>query len=241
MTDNRDMFKINDKEIKNFERDLKAFADRAYPFATKNTVNTAAFHAQKTARNDIKVKMVLRNRHALQSVQVDQANTLKVSRQAAVIGSTADYMEDQEFGTTIVSKGKKGVSIPTGYSAGQEGQSPRTRLPRKPNKLVNIRLKHSRKKLKTRRARNAARLREAASSGHKYIYLDLGRSEGIFKVIGGKRNPRIKMIHDLSRKSVSIPRNPWLKPAVDHTAVLIPKFYQSALIFQLKRNGLFKG
>lgn len=235
------MFKINTKEIKKFERDLKGFAHKAYPFATKNTVNTAAFRAQKLAKRDIEIKMVLRNSHARQSIQVEQSTTLKVSRQAAVIGSTADYMEDQEFGTTIVSKGKKGVSIPTGYSAGQEGQSPRTRLPRKPNKLVNIRLKHSRRKLKTRRARNAARLREAASSGHKYIYLDLGKSEGIFKVIGGKRNPRIKMIHDMSRKSVVIPRNPWLKPVVDTVQVLIPKIYRDALVFQLKRQGLFRG
>lgn len=234
------MFKINDKELKEFEKDLKAFAHRALPFATKNTLNQSVFHAQKLNKRDVAVKMILKNRFTERSIQVDQARTLNIRRQAATVGSTADYMEDQEFGTTKTKRGRRGTPIPTGWSAGQENQQSRTRVPRRANKLLNIRLAHRRTKAKNRRQRNVMAIKQAATTGNKYVFLDLGRREGIFKVIGGKRRPRIKMVHDLSHDSVTIPRNPWHKPGVDATIVRLPEFYRKSLVFQLKRHNLFK-
>lgn len=228
------MIKIDDKEIRKFERELKAFAHRAYPFATKNTLNKTAFHAQKLIRRDLAVKMVLRNKFTIQSIRVEQTKTLNLRNQASVVGSTADYMEDQEFGVTKQKKGIEGVPIATGYAAGQQGHQPRTRLPRKPNKLRNIRLRNK------RRQNNIQIIHDAAISNNKFIFLNLGRTKGIFKVIGGKRKPRIKMIWSLTQQSIVIPRNPWLKPAVDTAAISIPKFYRDALIFQLRRLNLFK-
>lgn len=235
------MFDINTKEIKEFERDLKAFAHRAYPFATKNTLNKSAFQAQKLTRGDMDTKMIQRNKFTKQSIQVDQARTLNVNRQAATVGSIADYMEDQEFGTVKRKQGKEGIAIATGYAAGQEGQEPRLRLPRKANKMMNIQLQRQRKRGSNRKQQNIIAIRQAATSGRKYVFLDLGRSKGIFKVIGGRRRPKIKMVHDMSRDSVVIPRNPWLKPVVDDVRVMMPGFYRDALVFQLKRQGLFRG
>ena len=235
------MIGVDDKEIKEFEKDLKAFAHRAYPFATKNTLNKSAFHAQGLARNGIDAKMIQRNKFTKQSIQVDQARTLNVNRQSASVGSIADYMEDQEFGTTKRKQGKEGVSIATGYAAGNQGQQPRMRLPRKANKMENIKLRRQRKRGSNRKQQNIIAIRQAATSGRKYVFLDLGRTKGIFKVIGGKRRPKIKMVHDMSRDSVVIPSNPWLKPAVDATRLVMPEFYRDALVFQLKRQGLFRG
>lgn len=235
------MFNVDPKQIKEYEKDLKAFAHRAYPFATKNTLNRSAFHAQKLARFSIETKMVNRNRFTKQSIQVEQARTLNVARQSSAVGSTQSYMADQEFGATKSKKGKRGVAITTGYAAGQEGQEPRTKLARKPNKMANIRLRRKRKKGKNRLQQNIIAIHEAAASGQKYVFLDLGRREGIFKVIGGKRRPKIKMVQDLSNESVDVPRNPWLKPVVDTTRSVMPTFYRDALVFQLRRQGLFRG
>lgn len=230
------MFKIDDREIKRLEGDLKAFASRALPFATKNTLNQAAFTAQRTAREDVAKTMTLRNRFTERSIQVEQTRTLNIRQQAAIVGSIADYMEVQEFGGTKSKTGKEGVAIPTAYSAGQgEGAQPRTRLPRKPNKLSNIRLQRSNKGRGSRRQRNLVAIKQAASSGSKYVFLDLGRRQGIFKVTGGKRRPKIRMVHDLSRDSVTIPRNPWLGPAVAATVPKIPRLYAASLRFQVKR------
>lgn len=236
------MLKIDDSEIKQMESDLKTFAERAFPFATKNTLNRSAFEGQKIARRNIDAKMTQRNKFSKQSVQVEQSRTLNVARQSSSMGSIADYMKDQEFGKIIKKSGKKGVPIATSYAAGQsEGAQPRTRLPRKANTLAAIQLRNKRTRSKTRRQRNLIVIKEAAQSGRKYIFLDLGRSKGIFKVVGGKRRPKIKMVWSMREQSVVVPRNPWLKPAADKVQKLMPEFYRDALKFQLKRQGLFKG
>jgi len=236
------MIKVNDEDVKQFESDLKTFAKRAYPFATKNALNKAAFVAQSIYRSNARSNMIHRNKFTNQSIQVEQARTLAVSRQASIVGSTAPYMLDQEFGKNITKKGDRGVPIATSYAAGQgEGSQPRTRLPRKANSMATIQLAKRRKRGKTKRQQNFILVREAAQSGRKYIFMDLGRKKGIFKVIGGKRRPRIKMIYDLSEKSVIIPANPMLKPAVDQTRKHMPGIYRKSLEFQLKRQGLFKG
>lgn len=234
------MLKINDKQIREYEKDLKTFASRAYPFASRHTINSAAFKAQSLARGNVRNDMVTRNKFTEQSIRVDKARTLAVSRQEATVGSIADYMETQEFGGTEESSGGKGVAIATSYSAGQEGDRPRTRLPRRPNKMANIQLQKRRKKGSTRKQQNFIAIREAATSGRKFIYLDLGRRRGLFKVTGGKRRPKIKMVHDLSRSSVSIPKQPWLAPAVRETEKFIPDIYSDALKFQLQRQRLFR-
>lgn len=235
------MFGVDTKSIKQMERDLKTFASKAYPFATRKTVNDAAFQAQRIARTDVKDNMTNRNRFTVQSIQVEQTRTLRVSRQASVIGSTADYMEDQEFGAVKSKTGKEGVQIATSYSAGQgENAQPRTRLPRKPNRMASISLQKRRKKGGSRKQQNFIAIRQAAATGRKFVFLDLGRRKGIFRVTGGKRRPKIKMVHDMTKQSVVIPKNPWLKPAFDEAASMLPAFYADALRFQLRRRNIFR-
>jgi hypothetical protein len=234
------MISVDDKQLKQYERDLKTFANRAYPYATRHTVNSAAFKARDIAQSNVRGNMVTRNKWTERSIQVGKTGTLNVQRQAAIVGSTEDYMETQEFGGTETSSSGKGVAIATGYSAGQEGQQPRTRLPRRPNKMAAIQLQKRRKKGTSRKQQNFIAVREAAASGRKFLYMDLGRRRGIFRVLGGKRKPRIKLVHDLTRSSVAIPRNPWLSPAVKETERYIPSIYRDALLFQLQRNKLFR-
>jgi hypothetical protein len=87
----------------------------------------------------------------------------------------------------------------------------------------------------TKRQRNLVAIKQAAGSGEKYVFLDLGRSRGIFKVVGGKRKPKINMVWDMSRRSVVIKRNPTMAPAVATTVKGAPVHYRKALVFQLRR------
>ena len=235
------MLKINDRQIREYEGDLKRFKMRAYPFATKATLNNAAWKARGFAQENIRNSMVTRNRFTVNSVLVEQTRTLNVSRQAATVGSIADYMETQEFGKTINRKGKHGVPIATSYSAGQgQNVQPRTRLPRKPNTMQAIQLRKQRK-TGSRKQRNYVAVKLAAESGSKFVFLDLGRRKGIFRVLGGKRKPRVKMVWSMGHRSVVVPANPWLAPAVRSTEQEIPRLYRDALRFQLRKQGLFRG
>ena len=230
------MVKFDDRDLKRLESDLKVLAKRAYPFATRHTVNASAFDARKTSQHIIGNKMVNRNKHAKQSVRVRQTKTLLVDEQEAAVGSIADYMEDQEFGAI-----KSKPTIATGYSAGQRGQRPRTRVPRRKNTMQHIRLRRRRKKGRSRAQRNLIAIRETAGTTNPFVYLKLQRSKGIFKVIGGKKRSKIRMVHDMTRSSVRIPANPWLRPAVLSTSKRIPTIYRKAMEFQAKRAGIFRG
>lgn len=236
------MFGLDSKDIKRLERDLKEFARDALPFATRKTLNDAAFQAQRIARADVGKNMTNRNRFTVQSIRVEQTRTLNIRRQESIVGSIADYMEDQEFGAVKSKTGKEGVAIPTPYSAGQGDKArPRTRLPRKPNKMSNIQLQRRRKKGSSRKQQNIVAIRQAAATGRKFLFLDLGRRKGIFRLTGGRRRTKIKMLHDMTNQSVVIPKNPWLKPAFDETTHMLPAFYSDALRFQLRRRNLFRG
>lgn len=235
------MFKLDTSELANLESDLKRFAGRAYPFATKQTLNKSAFEARKAIQGEISDKMIERNKFTGRSIQVEQTRTLNVNRQAAVVGSTADYMADQEFGGVKYKGGKEGTPIPTAYGAGQAMNSkPRTRLPRRANTLQNIQLQKRRGKGITRRQRNLIAIKQAAATGFKFVFLDLGRKKGIFRVIGGKRRPKLRMVYDLTEQSVVIPKTPTFAPAVKRTEAKMPGIYRDALLFQLKRHKLFK-
>ena len=234
------MFAINTNDVRKLEDDLKTFARKSVPFATRKTLNDSAFAARAIAQADVRESMVNRNRFTAQSIQVDQAKTLQISRQEAIVGSIADYMEDQEFGAIKSKTGNEGVQIATSYSAGQgENGQPRTRLPRKANTMAQIQLSKRRSKGTGRKQRNLVAIKQAAATGRKYVFLDLGKSKGIFKVIGGKRRPKIKMVHDMTRESVVIPKNPWLKPAFDEALRMQPAFYADALRFQARKHNLF--
>jgi hypothetical protein len=236
------MIEINDKAIKTLEADLKAFAGKAFPFASRNALNRGAFQARSEWQSQIDDKLVQRNKFTRSSIRVETTRSLVVHQQAAVVGSVAPYMDETEFGGTKRAKGKKGVPIATSYAAGQGDAPARTRLPRRDNKLANIRLKRQRGvTAKSKLQENFLRVKLAAEAGDRFVYLDLRRGPAIFRVLGSKERPRIRMVHDLSRRSVVIPATPTLAPAVAATRRAMPTLYRAALTEQLQRGGLFRG
>lgn len=245
------MFKHDISKIEKYEDDLKKFAERAYPFATREMLNNTAFNAQDRIRAEIKRKFTLRNTHTRRSIEVEKAGTLNVRNQMSVVGSTAPYMEDQEFGTVITKKGKKGVPIPTSVASG-EGRSaiPRRRLPTRVNKLKSIELsRRGSKRFKTRKQEVFLKTLFAARSGSKYVFLDTTRKQAIYRIKGRGRidkkgritGIKMDMVWDLTRDAVSLSRSPTIFPMAIESQKQQPFFYVKALEFQLKRQGLFKG
>lgn len=241
------MFQIHDRELKELEKDLQVFAKRAYPFATKNTLNRAAFNARQYAQENIGREFTERNKWTRQSIRVEQTRSLNIRSQMSAFGSTLDYMEKQEFGGITTMTGDKGVSIPTAYAAGQEGQQPRTRLPRKANRMNNIVLSHRKRRAKNRKPALVFAVQDAVRTGRRYVFLELGQRQGIFRVVGGRKGfkrgwpkgAKLKMVQDMTRQSTPVPRTPTIGPAHQQAAQDIPELYAQALRFQAKRHGLF--
>ena len=236
-----------DKETKQLEKELGILRDRAFPFATKETLNRTAFIAQKRYKREIKKELVTRNKFTEQSIRVEQAKGLNIRNQMSIVGSVAHYLETVEFGGIKTPRGRTGVPIASSYSSGEgRGAQPRKRLPRKPNKMRNIRLKHKKQKAKSKRQATLIKIKNAVNTGNRTIYLDLpGRGEGIYKVVGGRKGAtkgaRLEMLWGMSETSVVIPKQPLLKPAYDHAVRLMPRVYRDSLRFQIKKSMLFRG
>jgi hypothetical protein len=188
--------------------------------------------------------MILRNTWSERSILVRKANRQTME---AATGSTQQYMETQEIGGQEDATGKHGVAIPTSVASGEgRGAKPRQKLVRRPNKVSNITLarKANRGRM-TRKQQLLVKVSTAVNSGNRVIFHDFGggKKKGLFRVKGGRRGTkrgwpkgaRLEMLHDLSRKSVNIPRNPWLMPVANKQAQQLPRYYAAALERQLRR------
>ncbi len=232
---------FDDKELKRFEASLIKMRRKALPFATRDTVNTAAFQTREVAQDNIRRTMVTRNRWTVGSVKVEKSRTLQMSRQEASVGTGLDYLELQEFGGTKRSKGRRGVPIATGVASGEgENARPRRKVPTRSHRLSVIKLSRGRMKAANRRQRNLLTVKQALETKRKFVYLDLGRRKGIFKVTGSKKKSRVRMVWSMGKRTVSIPANPWLNPAARTVARRMPGIYRKALKKQLIRHRIFK-
>ena len=239
------MFEITDKEIKDLENKLAIMRHKSIPFATKYVINGAARDARAGYQKEIDRDLIQRNKFTRGSIRFEQTKTLDINRQVSVVGSIAPYMGEQEFGGTKRPKGKHGVPIPTSYSAGQGRNSrPRTKLPKKPNKIRNIRIKRGRRVPVNPKQAILFKVQDAVTSGTRTFYHRFpGRSEGLFRVVGGRKKfkrgwpvgARLEMLHGMKKRSVTIPKTPMLGPAHAAAASRIPEEYKKALLFQIKR------
>lgn len=244
------MITVDTEELKQLESDLQTFAERAFPFAARATLNVAAFEARERIQAGMRKKMTMRNTFTMKSVQVDKARTLRVKDQEAVVGTIAPYMDEQEFGGVKTKKGKHGVPLPTTAATGEgRGARPRKRLPRASNKFAKIRLnKTSKRGFKSRKQEIFVKVLMAARSGHKVVFLDNKGTKALYRIKGRGRldkNGRITgikmdMIYELGHTSVRIPRTNIFLTATRAVEKSMPGIYRDALIFQLKRQGLFE-
>lgn len=222
-------------------RDLDKFRRQAVPYGIRNGLNATAFEARGIYIETARSKMTLRNTFTERSIQVDKASGLNVRTMESRVGSVAPYMDEQERGTTETAQGKHGVPIPTSFSAGQGlRRQPRTKLVQRPNRLPAIHLTNRSGRATSRAQRNAIAIRRALTSGNRYVFLDIrnlhgGRRKGIYRLQGTKSGLKVRLIWDLSERSVRVPTNPMFLHTVISTMNVAPKIQAAAIVQQMRR------
>lgn len=227
------MFEIDSKQLKRLEDTLGEVAEYGIQHAQRNTVNDYAFGTQRQAKQNIREQFVNRNRWTERSVRVDKATRFVDSSE---VGSTEDYMREQEFGARTPSP----LHVPTPAASGESVRAnKRLRPVRRANRMNNINLKGRSRRGGglTRKQQNIVAVRQAADEGRKFVYLDRGKRKGIFRLYGGKRRPRTRLVQDLSRRVRVVPRNQWLEPAADKVMARAGELYYHRLAQQLRRAG----
>ena len=235
------MIKLSQRDARKLEKALETFTESGFPKAVEDTLNRAAFDTRRRSLRAVGEQMITRNAWTRKSIQVERVTPAPVDQMRSEVGSVAPYMATQEFGGTKTRSGSEGVPIATSWSAGEAlGARPRKRLPRRPNQMTQIQLRGNAVRARNRKQRNAIVVRQAARKRQRFVFLDLGRRKGIFKVIGTRERPEVRMVHDMSRASVIIPKNPWLRPAFEAVAQELPAQYVRSLRFQARRHQLFR-
>jgi hypothetical protein len=212
------------------EKKIGKFTKLGLPIAQQKTMDRGAGATKVNAQRRVKRDMILRNKWTMNSIRVEKSKGLFRTQTPAKVGSVQPYMADQEFGGISRSKGKQGKRITTTYASGEgENARPRRRRAKGKNQIRKIRLQNKSYKGKTKMQKAIIAIKQAAPKGRgKHVYLDMPWTKGkkgIFKVMGGKRRPRIKMVHSLKKRSVVVPKRPWLKPSVAAIVPLMPTFY----------------
>lgn len=233
-------FTLDQRQVRALADGLKAANEKAVPYAVRDALNTTAFEARKEWQSQLRAKMILRNKWTVGSLRVVKATGTALRTMQSQVGSLVPYMAVQEDGGSERAKGKHGVPIPTTTAAGQSLKAAkRTRQVTKRNWQSAIHL--SGKVTGTRPRRNAVALRVALKSGG-VAFLDLGRRKGLFRVTGSKngKSMRIRMIWDMSRKSVLTKPHPTLGPTVKVIEGKAPAIQTAALQRQFDRLVLSK-
>ena len=128
----------------------------------------------------------------------------------------------------------------TSYASGEgDTARPRRRLARRANSLRMIKLKNTHIKAHSRKQLSFLRVREAIASGTRFVFLDLGRTKGIFRIVGRGKGARIRLVQDMSRRSTLVRPRPWLGPAVDKTQKIMPELFIQSLQQQVDRQRIF--
>lgn len=225
------MMKVDMSQAKHLGDLLGKFNARGVPMAERNTLNDLAFATQRAARETIRGDFINRNAWTARSVQVDRARLVGDSSE---VGSTEEYMADQEYGRVKTEH----TQMATPAASGESNRAKvRRKQVRRVNRMASINLGNRARSrgAMSRVQENIVALKEAKESGRKFVYLDRGKTKGIYRVMGTKRKPRSRMVQDMSRRVAVVPRHPWLTPASLSAMARAPEFYHAQLVRQLGR------
>lgn len=229
------MLKVDTRELEHYQEDLAALNRRGLPYATRKTLNDLAWKSRSEWQAEIARTFTLRNQFTERSIRVEQAKGANTRDQQSVVGSVAQYMLTQEEGGVL--HGKSGQSKPVPTTAARIGGSEKKVVSR-PNRMSRIQLRARRGQSQAQR--NAIQVMQAQRAGSKFAFIEKGSKRGIFRVMGGKRSLRLRLIQNLSHSTVTIKRQTTMQPAVQRALLWGPSFYRDALQAQLLRAKTYK-
>jgi len=248
------MIKVDTKQIIKYERMLHAMGTRGAAYALRDTTNDLAFTTMDRSRRELPGNFTLRTPWTKRSISFRKAKSL--TRPVSHAGSTEGYMGTQEEGgVRNPTAGNKTVPIPTAFASNEAPGRKRLKPPTSRKKLKNIEIPDGQKSDGGPKA-NARAVQAAAYGSNKFVYLkrtgrgskksrrsrrakkDVKKNQtGIFKVMGsrGWKNRELRMVHQMEKPSVRIPKKEWLDPAARYAVKRTLVFHRGNLQRQLAR------
>jgi len=220
---------VDTKQLLHGVRRLELINSKSLRNAQLDTINDLAFMTKRSAERITNEDLTLRSKYMSKTIRVKRADKRSLT---STVGSLSEGLAKQEKGFTERSGGV-GVAVPTSFASGEKRADKRLRVVRKANRVGNIRLDKTR--YASRKQQNAAQVRQAVNGGNRYVYMDLGKVKGLFKIQGGKRNPKPQLVQSLSQKVVRVRGIEWLERAREENLKDLFKTYSTRVQQQLKR------
>lgn len=220
------------KEFTRLSRLLEDIAQKSIPFAARRAMNDIAFDARaEWTTKQMPEAFTLRNKWTQRGVSVEKATGRTLAGMQSKLGSVRDYMLPAEEGSTETKKGKHGIAIPMSGASGQGKRAPRTRPVRQQNYLQALQV--ARSVSGTRKRRNVVGVIMAMkTNGVAYLEMRKGLKgggqgalrKGLFRVsAGGKRKPKLRLLYDLTKSTVTTKPIPTLERTIE---AVTPRFMQ---------------
>lgn len=226
--------RVDLRDFKRLTTDLEKVSKSALPYAVRNGLNGLAFEGRKVWQGVLAETFILRNDWTTRRLLVEKASGTTVTGMRAVLTTPDAYLERREEGAN------ENHSVPTGVATGEgRGANPRRQLVRKPNRVSAITLGTRPRTATSQRQTNAIAVRMAVASGKRFVFLNLGKRKGIFRVTGGGRAGRVDLVWDTRSKSHHVKPMPTLGHAIRRLEVRAPAIITSAFVDQLKRHKAF--
>lgn len=230
------MFSIHfdDREFRKLAKRLHTAAPKALQYTARDALNAAAFEARKAWRSEMESTFTLRNRWTVGSIRVEKVRGLNLRTMQSRVGSGLAYLKTQEEGGEIRGRGQQGYRYPT------KRAKPPGRVVRQRFRMARLQLTSpDLSGLGSTRQKIAVAARKIRASGVRFAFLDVSpTSKGIYQLMGSRHRPKMRLVWDMTRGSVHIPRHGTLEPAVARTRRRMPRFARAALLRQLKRVRL---
>jgi hypothetical protein len=228
---------IDSSDIEKFEKDLLTYAGKSFPFATRSFVDNSAFKARQIAQKIIPQKMIVRVKQSKSLAVRKSPKTLNVNLQEALVGSTHQWMANQETGITTRTRGKHGVTIPTTVATSDPNNATiRKKRIKQSFFISNIQNLRTNRIGKNRRQRNAIAIDHARRNNEQFAFLEMQRVKGIFRIY---KNKRPMLVYNMNEPIVITPSSHWFEETLKMTATQMPQIYLEAILHQLRRNNLF--
>ena len=222
------------RDIRQLEQNLGRMLGSAMPYAVRNTLNTMAFNGRRYWAANMEKSFILRNHWTKASTRVERVpGGQSIMSMKSRLGSVEEYVKQQELGHARRSEGKHGYPWATPFASGEATQ-PRQRIVRKAKRLAQLNIHRS--KGHTRAATmKAIHEAKAKSPANRYVLIRRGAIVGIHHVGGGKKNPKLKKVYDLSRRTIRPKQAKTLEPASRRAWADGRDIYAKSLRWQLAK------
>ena len=241
--------KMDQRPIEQLVNDLDRFGKQAVPYAVRDSLNTAAYKTSAEAKENIGDFFIERNTWTRRSVRYQKTFSRDINHMESSVGSTEEYMAEQETGFTQTKSGKHGVAIPTAAAAGQGEARTRTRRLQRRNWLSQVKPPRARVRGK---GQTVLAVRAAVQSGKRVVFVDQqndpwNRPTGFYRVIGGRKTrsgwptgAKLRMIYGADKPTVRTPPHSWLEPATERVTKQFDEIYRDAIIRQIRIQRCFR-